>query len=240
MSAVRRICLQQVDSTNTYIRKEEGDNLLVTAEYQTAGRGQGKNSWESEAGKNLLFSLKVHVGWLEVKKQFLLSMTGALALKATLDQYTDGITLKWPNDIYWKERKISGTLIETSIEGRKLGWVIYGVGLNINQQTFVSDAPNPISLYNIIGEETDRECVLDSFVKHFYVYLNKLQNGGEEEIKREYKAALFRHDGWWLYEDAQGEFFARISDVKDNGRLVLEDKEGTIREYEIKEVKFIL
>ena len=126
--------------------------VVAVAEYQTAGRGQAGNSWESERGKNLLFSILTSPQNIAVADQYVLSMAGALALKAALDQYTDHITLKWPNDIYWRDRKISGTLIETTVKGKRIDRCVYGIGLNVNQRVFRSNAPNPVSLYNIIGE----------------------------------------------------------------------------------------
>ena len=109
------IRLQETDSTNRYLRDMQDKSLtditVVVADYQTAGRGQGTNRWESEAGKNLLFSLRIHPTMLPVSEQFLLSMAGGLALHETLQTYADGFTLKWPNDIYWYDYKVSGTLI---------------------------------------------------------------------------------------------------------------------------------
>ena len=109
------VWLEEADSTNDEIRKladEQTQRMVVVAtDYQRKGRGQATNRWESEAGKNLLFSVMVHPLMVPLRCQFLLSMAGALALKEVLDHYTNDITLKWPNDVYWKDRKISGTLI---------------------------------------------------------------------------------------------------------------------------------
>ena len=132
--------MQEVDSTNTFLKGMkacEDDTLIVAvADYQTAGRGQGTHTWESEPGKNLLFSLLMTPTWVPVRQQFLLSEAGALAVKDALDTYTDGITLKWPNDVYWNDRKISGTLIETSIDSKGIKRCIFGTGVNINQTEF--------------------------------------------------------------------------------------------------------
>ena len=127
------IHLEETDSTNRYLRElpANDDFVAVTADYQTAGRGQGSNSWESERGKNLLFSLRIRPTMVAPAQQFVLSMAGALALKSALDSYTDGITLKWPNDVYWNDRKISGTLIETSVADNMLKTCIFGIGINI-------------------------------------------------------------------------------------------------------------
>lgn len=216
--------------------------VVAVAEYQTAGRGQAGNSWESERGKNLLFSILTCPQNIAVTDQYVLSMAGALALKAALDRYTDHITLKWPNDIYWRDRKISGTLIETTVKGKTIDRCVYGIGLNVNQHEFRSNAPNPVSLYNIIGVETPLEEVLDNVLQHFSEYHRRAEEGDCASICSEYNAALFRREGLHVYEDcATGERFeARISRVAPNGCLHLTDANGQERTYWMKEVRFIL
>lgn len=235
------IRLTEVDSTNSFLRKTDipdEDNLVVcAAEYQSAGRGQGTNRWESENGKNLLFSIQTSPRWLTLHKQFLLSMTGALALKATLEKYTGGITMKWPNDIYWNDKKISGTLIETTISGKELNTCIFGIGLNVNQEVFVSDAPNPVSLYNIINKVSDRNTLLNEVLNNFELYYLKLKRGEEKEIVQEYHDGLYRNTGLHEFIDKDGSFMATIKEVKQNGHLVLIDTNNNIREYELKEIQ---
>lgn len=169
-------------------------------------------------------------------------MAGALAVKAALDKYTDGISLKWPNDIYWHDRKISGTLIETSVKGRTLARCIYGIGLNVNQREFHSDAPNPVSLYNIIGVETPTEQVLDEIVQHFDHFYSLAVGGHSDHIVSQYHAALYRREGLHLYKDTStGEqFSARIDHVSEDGCLHLALSDGTRREYTLKGVRFVL
>ncbi len=236
------IRLNEVGSTNDYLRQHgvvgDDEMTVVVADYQTSGRGQAINTWESEAGKNLLLSILVHPWHTPTAYQFLLSMAGALALKDTLGAYTDGITLKWPNDVYWHDRKISGTLIETSLSGGRLKGCIYGIGLNVNQLMFVSDAPNPVSLAGIVGHEVDREQVLQRLLDNFEKRYELLERGGAADISEEYYMSLYRRDGFYPYEDADGQFEASIVEVADNGTIVLRDKEGRFREYTFKEVKF--
>ena len=116
------IVLAETTSTNTYLaalcQKEACAELTtVYSSFQSAGRGQRGNSWESEAGKNLLFSFVVYPEFLEAHRQFYLSQVTALALHDVLSSYTEGISIKWPNDIYWKDKKICGTLIENDLTG---------------------------------------------------------------------------------------------------------------------------
>lgn len=230
-------------STSDYLRScptPQSDSMLVaTATFQTSGRGQGSNTWESEAGKNLLVSILTSPTSVPADRQFVLSMAGALALKAALDRYCEGITLKWPNDIYWHDSKLSGTLIETSVRGKTICRCIYGIGLNVNQRSFHSDAPNPVSLYNIIGRETPLEEILDAVLKQFARFYHLATTGDGVEISRAYHAALYRRTGMYPYEDAQTHehFLASIDYVDAHGLLHLRDEGGRERVYALKEVR---
>lgn len=237
------IRLKETDSTNRYLRDlpENGDEEIViaVADYQSAGKGQGSHTWESEDGKNLLFSIKVHPRWVPVRQQFLLSMAEALALKDALDSYVDGITLKWPNDVYWKDKKISGTLIETSIDSKGIKTCIFGTGININQNKFYSDAPNPVSLFQILGHEVDREEVLRRIIAAFEQYYELLRRADYMDVSGIYHMALYRRKGFHRYEDADGEFEGAFVEVEDDGHLILHDKQGVIRSYAFGEIKFL-
>lgn len=238
------IRLQEVDSTNRFLRecKEEDDEEMViaVADYQTAGKGQGTHTWESEAGKNLLFSIKVHPRWVPVRQQFLLSMAEALALKDALDTYVDGITLKWPNDVYWNDKKISGTLIETSVDSGGIKSCIFGTGINVNQNEFLSDAPNPVSLCQILGHEVDRDELLEKILDAFEKYYELLRRADYMDVSGIYHLALYRRKGFHRYEDADGVFEGAFVEVEDDGHLILHDKQGVIRSYAFGEVKYIL
>lgn len=237
------IRLKETDSTNRYLRDlpENGDEEIViaVADYQSAGKGQGSHTWESEDGKNLLFSIKVHPHWVPVRQQFLLSMAEALALKDVLDSYVDGITLKWPNDVYWKDEKISGTLIETSIDSTGIKTCVFGTGININQTKFYSDAPNPVSLCQILGHEVDREEVLQRIIAAFEQYYELLRRADYMDVSGIYHMSLYRRKGFHRYEDADGEFEGAFVEVEDDGHLILHDKQGVIRSYAFGEIKFL-
>ena len=117
------IYLQEIDSTNNYLHalahpEQLGEGSVVWAEFQTAGRGQIGNSWESAEGENLTFSVVLYPTFLPANRQFLISQITALSVKQTLDRYVDDITVKWPNDIYWRDRKICGMLIENDLTGQ--------------------------------------------------------------------------------------------------------------------------
>lgn len=237
------IRLKEIDSTNRFLKQldsyKEDELTIAVADYQTAGKGQGSHTWESEAGKNLLFSLLVCPHWVPVCRQFVLSMVGALALKDALDSYADGFTLKWPNDVYWNDQKISGTLIETSLDSKGIKKFIFGVGVNINQQVFKSDAPNPVSLCQIVGHEVDRDEVLQKFIEAFDRYYELLRRADYMDVSGIYHLALYRRKGYHWYEDKDGKFEGAFVEVEDDGHLILHDKKGVIRSYAFGEVKFI-
>ena len=146
------IVLPETGSTNNYLsqlcNEQEAavkEFTTVIAERQTAGKGQRGNSWESEDYRNLTFSFVLYPTFVEVRRQFLLSQFISLSIKEELDEWTEDISIKWPNDIYWHEKKICGILIENDLAGHHIGRCIAGIGVNINQEVFRSDAPNPVS-----------------------------------------------------------------------------------------------
>lgn len=238
------IRLAETDSTNNYLRTQctkaqlpEGS--LVIADFQTAGKGQIGNSWESEAGKNLMFSLLLYPDFLPANRQFLISQITSLSVKETLDKYTDSITVKWPNDIYWKDRKICGMLIENDLSGQQIYSSIIGIGLNINQKIFRSDAPNPVSLTQITGGTYDREEILTRFLHIFFRYYSLLLQEKEEEIRTAYMTALYHGDGYYSYTDKNGPFEARIHAIEPTGHLILQLRNGEQRRYAFKEVTIL-
>lgn len=236
------IRLKEIDSTNRFLRElkdeQEDEMVVAVADFQTAGKGQGSHTWESEAGKNLLFSIKVHPRWVPVRQQFLLSMAGAIAIKEALETYVDGITLKWPNDVYWNDKKISGTLIETSIDSKGIKTCIFGIGINVNQEAFHSDAPNPVSLRQILGHEVDKDELLQKVIEGFRRYYELLRRADYMDVSGIYHLSLYRRKGFHRYEDADGDFEGAFVEVEDDGHLILHDKQVVIRSYSFGEVKF--
>ncbi len=241
---VKKIYLDEVDSTNNWLRKyvpAAGEDITVVwTQHQTAGRGMGTNTWESEPGKNLTFSILAHPVMVPLNRQFLLSMADAVAIKDALDKHTGGIELKWPNDIYYHDRKLGGTLIETTLRGGHITDCIFGTGINVNQTVFTSDAPNPVSLKQITGKDADAEQLLNEITDSFKNYYELISEGDYTDIAALYHNALYRRHGYYKYQDRDGYFEASIVEVTDSGHLVLHDREGVIREYDLKEIKFIL
>jgi len=223
----------ETDSTNHWLKEHGEGEMVVVADYQTAGRGCGTNTWESERGKNLLFSALIHPNQIPASHQFHISMAVSVAISEALEQYIGDVSIKWPNDIYWRNGKICGILIEQTLKGTVIKESIIGVGLNVNQHIFRSDAPNPVSLWQITAQETDRDALLSDI-------LSRLRQLLTEDVRSRYMARLYRRSGFHPYTDAGGAFMARIADVRADGRLVLADDEGRERIYAFKEVQFII
>ena len=236
------IHIDETDSTNRWLRdyalsQPEGDYVVVS-EYQTAGRGCGTNSWESERGKNLTFSLLIHPTEITADCQFRISEAVSLALCETLDAYvTDRqVSVKWPNDIYVDDCKICGMLIENRLRGRLMTDSIIGIGLNVNQREFFSDAPNPVSLVQLLGHEVALEPLLQAFLQKLELTLQM----DPETLGKAYRNRLYRRGAEHEYRDGKGVFRATLMNVLDDGRLVLLDTEGTARIYAFKEVQFVI
>ena len=240
------IHLPETESTNLYAKAidPQDDLTLITTDHQTAGRGQRGNTWESEAGRNLLFSLIIKPSTIPAAQQFVISELISVAICDTLSQYTPDIRIKWPNDIYYRDHKLCGILIEHDLEGIHLSRSIIGVGLNVNQAEFISDAPNPISLSQVLGYEVEREELLTRIVNHFAT-LYERHTAQDEALDRptlhtRYTSLLYRRNEEAPYRDAQGLFTATLRDVAPDGRLLLEDEQGTQRSYLFKEVAYII
>ena len=194
--------IEQTNSTNTLIKERytEREHLFyIRTGFQTAGRGQSGNGWESERGKNILVSVLLKDIRIEPARQFALSVAVSLGVRDMLAEQiasagldTGRLTIKWPNDIYWDDGKICGILIETALSGMRIDHAIAGIGININQTEWTGNAPNPVSLKQITGKDYDTEELNDRLMKHIAI---RTQEAGETKQKAEYMNSLYRRDG---------------------------------------------
>lgn len=237
--------LDEVDSTNAYIMREAAEleaPVMVSAHTQTAGQGQRGNSWESEPGKNLTFSMFYRPVELPPMAQFSMSEAVALGVVDFLAAHDVEAKVKWPNDIYVGNRKICGILIRHSILQRIVSYSVIGVGINVNQKEFISDAPNPVSMWQISHEDYD----LSSLEKEIAAIIgNRLELIRTEADRRalhdEFMGKLWRGDGnlYPFADTATGEnFMARIEDVASHGPITLRLEDGSARTYAFKEIAF--
>jgi len=215
------------------------EGTIIYASFQTAGRGQIGNSWESESGKNLLFSLILYPSMIKPADQFIISKIISLGICDYLNQYTANVSIKWPNDIYVNSDKIAGILIETSVISDAIVNMIVGIGLNLNQDRFKSDAPNPVSLKLITGKTYNIEDSLKNLASFLDKRYKQLLYDKRSDIDREYLNNLYRVGKWSNYSDANGSYEGRIISVTDIGHLKIEDRQGRIYEYGYKEVTFL-
>ena len=203
------IKLESVDSTNNYTSKLLADNKLtegtvVLAGYQNSGRGQINNTWESEPGKNLLMSVILYPEFLPVQQQFLLSKVVALGVRDMLAKFVDEVKIKWPNDIYIGDKKIAGILIENSIMGYTIGSSVAGIGININQEVFLSNAPNPVSLFQLKGNFFDLDELFGILCEKIELWYVRLCNAQLDLINNAYVDSLYRLGIEDSYRDIDG------------------------------------
>jgi len=238
------IYIPDVESTNLYAisqlsGKEVIPGTVFLTDNQTAGRGQLSNQWESESGKNLTFSIFLKPSVIEIKRQFMISKMVCLGIVSFLNDYVDDVKIKWPNDIYVGDRKICGILIENAVMQKNISWSVIGVGLNINQTDFLSDAPNPVSVKNITGKDYDLPMMLDKLLRKIDFYYRELVEGNYEKLDGKFLKYLYRLNEWWNFKDKNREYSGKIIGVNDIGQLLIEEKSGAVNIYNFKEVKFL-
>ncbi|MCC8072224.1 MAG: biotin--[acetyl-CoA-carboxylase] ligase [Bacteroidales bacterium] len=231
------ITLDSTSSTNTYLSENAAQfphGAVVVARDQTAGRGQRGNTWESAPGENITLSMLLRPQEVEAREQFRISEAVSLAIVETLDALLQPLEarIKWPNDIYVGDQKVCGILIENVVKGTLIDQSIVGIGLNVNQTQWLSDAPNPVSLRQLTGKEYRLDLLVEQLAQRILDFLD------EEDIHQKYLNKLWRGEGEWPYKDtATGNIFtASIVDVEPDGTLVLSGS----RRYLFKEVTFLL
>lgn len=236
------IKLDAIDSTNTFLKEmvssqKVTDFTVVTAKYQTKGKGQMGAGWASEASKNLMFSVFVDVSKFKIEYPFYISMVTALAIWHALNaSLIPQLHIKWPNDILSHNKKICGILIENVIKQGNVNASIIGIGLNVNQTEF-KNLPNASSLKKITGRVFDTEELLDSILHFMKLYVSKLKNGHLEAIKNEYESYLFRKNKPSTFKDAEGKMFSGfIKSVKDSGDLQVMLEDNIIASFALKDI----
>lgn len=244
---------EEIASTSTFLKTYQAESdtptyVIATAEYQTAGRGQRGNSWESERSKNLLFSIAHYAPPVASTHQFFISQLISCSILSVLNErypeQKENFRIKWPNDIYWCERKLAGILIEHELTDSLIHRSIIGVGINVNQRAFHSDAPNPVSLIQITGKETkEPETLVQDIITNYASVMQKYpidSHSLESLIASRYHSLLYRQGIKAFYRDAYGEFEAVLQDVQPDGMLRLRDTDNHLRHYAFKEVSYII
>ena len=258
---------QTLDSTNTQAAREISqapDGTVWIADFQTAGRGQRGNRWESAKCENLTFSILFKPTFLSPAQQFAISEVAAIGVCRYLCSKGLPAQIKWPNDIYIGNKKICGMLIEHSISGDKLAGSIIGIGLNLNQREFSSDAPNPTSLLleteapassNVPERRYDRREELSELLGYIFTAYGELEEGHAGELNQEYLDCLYRFNQWHQFIEIDANapadmpvekmaagrtITARITGVDPYGCVILEHQDGTLHTYPFKGIRYLL
>ena len=220
-------------------RYRHGD--LIVAEQQTAGRGRRGRSWTSPAGENLTFTLVTEPAFLPANEQFLLSEAAALALCDTFADFGIGTQIKWTNDIYHGDRKLTGILIEHFYTGSTLARSIIGIGINVNQERFDPALPNPISMRQIAGRTFDRTAVIERFEHRFAERFARLETGRTAEIEADYRLRMYRYGCEQRFALPDGtQLTAVIEGVRPSGELLLRHADGSQGAYRFREIEFVI
>ncbi len=221
-------------------RYTEGD--VIWADEQTRGRGQQGNSWASEAGKNVTFSLVLEPVFLPAGEQFELLRAVSLGIADALSAAgVEQVRIKWPNDIYAGDRKIVGILIENDILGANMARAIAGIGVNVNQTVFPAWVPNPTSIALQCGAETDRGEFLEEVCRAVMARYSSLARGETGALRGDYLKILYRLDQRAEYRLPGGEEFSgTIRGVGESGELIVERAERNIKTFLFKEIEYVL
>ncbi len=270
---------EELDSTNNEaIRMADSlDNLsVIAASYQTAGRGQRGNSWQAAHGENLTFSVflrfplasapdeSANTG-IPAADQFRLSETATLAQCRFLQGKGIDARIKWPNDIYVGNRKISGMLVENSLNGGNLSTSVVGIGMNVNQTAFPPELPNPVSMKLLTGKEYDIRALLEEFMDEFCASLELLELPADR-LREIYESGMYRRGEKTWFADLsgrpaylpanpfvqplmtdisgenvrQGVFEGTVTGISGSGLLKVMLADGSVREFGFKEIAYII
>lgn len=240
------LTLKEVNSTNDFLKnllsnsKPLPEGTVIMAESQVAGRGQQDNKWHSQPGKNLTISILLKPSFLSPATQFDLTRAMSLGVFDALQPLLgNSLKIKWPNDIYYGDKKLGGMLIENLVQGTQIKNSIIGIGLNINQETFPDDASRAISTKQILQKDYDLRTLLSDICSHIEAWYLKLRASKTETIRIAYLDRLYWLNQQKMFRSNKGTFIGVITNVKNNGLLVVKDDKGQELEFNLKEIEFL-
>ena len=240
------IKLSAVDSTNNFLKtlvsnsEPLPEGTVIMADDQYAGRGQQNNIWKAEPGKNLTFSVLLKPTFLPLSQQFLLNMVVSIAINNALSRFLGkGLSIKWPNDIYFLDQKIGGVLIENTIIGNDIKTAIIGIGINVNQQNFAAELTvKAISVFQILQKDVNLMLLLAEICSALESLYLQLRTGKYNNLKQNYVQRLYQFDKKFRYQKDGEVFEGIIKSVTDNGLLEMETSNGD-RQFNFKEIVFL-
>jgi BirA family biotin operon repressor/biotin-[acetyl-CoA-carboxylase] ligase len=242
----KMITLESVSSTNNYAmhlleEQEVEEGMVILTKYQSKGRGQDHNRWISEKGSNLLLSIILYPVFVPASEQFILNKVLSLSILDFIRHisHLENILIKWPNDIYIGEKKVAGILVQNSIQGNRIEHTIAGIGININQEDFPAFEPEATSLKKETSRAFQIKTCANLFFNKIALRYHQLRSGARETIHWDYLHSLYRFNTWHRYQVGNRKFKAKIIGVNEFGKLVLEEKDGSSLECDIKGITFL-
>ena len=226
--------LPAVDSTNNYAMRQvqqgfAAHGAVYFAYSQTAGKGQREKQWISKPGENIMFSAVLNTNGLLVSAQFHLSMVTALAAYDLFCKYAgDQTKIKWPNDIYWRDRKAAGILIENIIRGQEWQWAVAGIGININQTEFDASLLHAVSLKQITGKTFERVVLAKELCQKIETRFVQLKAEGIQTIVKNYNEVLYKKDEVVRLKKDNALFNCIVKEVSESGQLLVS---GASKQY---------
>lgn len=236
---------EKVSSTNdlasVMLRGDKpAEGTVITAAFQEGGRGQKGNTWDSEPDKNLLMSVILYPVMVRPENQHIISQLVSLAVYDLVRAEIPDVKIKWPNDIYVRNDKIAGILIEHSIMGNTISSSVAGIGLNVNQTEFRSTLLNPVSLAQATGRKHDLSIITGELIRLLDMRYAMVISGRTDELAEAYHNSLYRCGEWHRYADLNGEFRGMIESVGPGGLLMVRREKGPVTGYSFKEIDYIL
>ena len=236
------IKLDAIDSTNSYLKKiilekDISDYTIVTANFQTEGKGQLGYMWESEDSKNLLCSIYKKDLGIKVEDQFVLSMLVSLSIIRTLEKLNlPKLYIKWPNDIMSDNKKICGILVENMVKQNSIKESVIGIGLNVNQNTF-KNLPNATSIKKIKGVAFNIDELLNDLANNIKKQFIDFNQSKIDLIFRQYEDVLYRINIPSTFKNSEGDVFTGfIKGINNLGRLKVLLEDNLIKSYSIKDI----
>jgi BirA family biotin operon repressor/biotin-[acetyl-CoA-carboxylase] ligase len=241
MSFYKIIKIDATDSTNSLLRQRyltnscsNGEVLWTTIQRQ--GRGQRNTVWQSEAGKNLTFSIYKEFNLVKVHNPFMLSCLVSLGIQAALESlFIPNVHVKWPNDIMSGDKKVCGVLIENMFKGSLLQASIIGIGLNVNQENF-KNLPKAASMFQISGTSYDLEDVLAMCLDYIQQKLELITHS-EEQIIKLYEASLYRIGKPSTFQSNGSLFTGIIRGINLHGLLKVQLEDNQTGLFDLKTIK---
>jgi len=221
--------------------QEVFEGTIIVTDHQTAGRGQRGNTWEAALKQNLTFSLILKPSFLRASDQFQLNVAVSLGVHEFLSQYlSEGLSIKWSNDIYHYDKKLGGILIENTLQGYQIGYSVIGIGLNINQTQFAVPTASSLKVASNSLQPYNLDLLLSGLSEKIEKYYLLLKQGYYESLKMRYLSVMYRYQEWHYFKKNGELFLGQIIGIDQTGKLAIETEEEDLLYFNFKEVEFVI